>query len=184
MFKSRFWTEARAACRTWFLTSWFAHSIWVHDELAGECGLRRLQQSDWFTAMCGLLPPPVTGNVPWCPGWDGEGCFGVWRCRWRWRSPLALSSSLSLASLPLSFKPLNLVSPFFLSFFFVEILILLSSILSHPHTSLLCLLSSLQAFFPFFSSHLTSLIIWLAANKSSYLRSVPEEIRVSFIIPY
>lgn len=87
-------TEVRAACGTWFLTSpCFAHSIWEHDEPAGKCGLRRLQQSDWFTAMCGLLPPPVTGNVPWCPGWDGEACCGVWR--WRWRSPLSLLLSLS-----------------------------------------------------------------------------------------
>lgn len=144
MFKSRFWTEARAACRTWFLTSWFAHSIWVHDEPAGECGLRRLQQSDWFTAMCGLLPPPVTGNVPWCPGWDGEGCFGVWRCRWRWRSPLALS--FSLASLPLSFKPLNLVSPFFLSFF-----------LWNSHPSVLYFKSRLSLLSPFFFAGFLSL---------------------------
>lgn len=118
--------------------------------------------------MCGLLPPPVTGNVPRCPGWDREACCGVWRWRWRWRSPLSFSR-----------LPPTTIHASILSFSFF-ILILLSSILRHPLASLLALSCSLWGSFV----HLTSLTIWIRTNERSYLRSVPEEIRVSFIIPY
>lgn len=90
----------------------------------------------------------------------------MWRWRWRWRSPLSYLHTQS-------FMPLYLVAPLF---FFI--LILLSSILRPPHASLFALTSSLWASF----IHLTSLTV--PANESSYLRSVQEEITVSFIILY
>lgn len=137
----------------------FAHSIWEHDEPAGKCGLRRFQQSDWFTATCGLLPPPATGNVPWLP-----------RLRWRgslWRAEVEVEMEVTsrslLASLPQSFMPLYLVSPF---------------LYSHP--PVLYFKASLVALCSSFI-HLTSPTI--AANESSYLESAPEETRASFNIP-
>lgn len=97
---------------------------------------------------------------------------------------LLLSHPLSLSRLPPTIIQASKLSFSFLSFF-----------LWNSHPSVLYFkspsrLSLLSPFFfagflsLFFPSHLTSLIIWLPANKSSYLRSVPEEIRVSFIIPY
>lgn len=140
----------------------FAHGIWEHDEPAGKCRLRRLRQSDWFSAVCGSLPPPVTGNVPCYPGGDEEACGGGGGDGGH-LSPSPLHPTIIHGSI-LS-----------LSFF---ILTLPSSILRQPHASCSAPTSSLWASV----IHLPYLTI--PANESSYLGSVRAEIRVSFISLY